>query len=91
MNCWPHSTFTAKYHSAGIPELFTYIPASLTSDDHCYHEYDSVEEIEIERGGNFESIDKFIKKIIRANSVGWPAFDPLTDLEKIRKRAGIHH
>ncbi|HWQ25322.1 MAG TPA: hypothetical protein VN367_00940 [Chlorobaculum sp.] len=35
-------------HQLGIPELFPYASGSIDEDDHCYHEYFSVEEITLD-------------------------------------------
>lgn len=75
-------------HEIGIPELFIYIEKALNEDDHCYHEYDSIEEIQInEEISDSITINKFIEKVKNAHMKGWKAFDPTMELENIKKRA----
>jgi hypothetical protein len=71
--------FNAK--QAGVPEVFLFKDDEflINADDHCFHEYDSVEVIDASKEDidlQSRSIGKFIKDIEECWKDGWIAFDP---------------
>lgn len=64
-------------HQISMPEAFLYSVGDPTSDDHCFHELDSVEltaEAQNDRHGR--SIAEFVTEVNEASQSGWQAFDP---------------
>ena len=60
-----------------VNELFPYLDGDLTEDDHCYHEYYSVEEtMEKMTDQMNRTILGFLKQIEGASKSGWHAFNP---------------
>jgi hypothetical protein len=71
--------FNAK--QAGVPEVFLFNDDdySISTDDHCFHEYDSVEVVDVSKADidiQPRSIDRFVKDIEKCRKDGWDAFDP---------------
>lgn len=71
--------FNAK--QAGVPAIFLFDEDeySVNADDHCFHEFDSVEAVDASR----EDIDlqdctigSFVKHVEECRKNGWKAFDP---------------
>lgn len=65
----------------GVPEVFLFNDEeySLSADDHCFHEYDSVEVVDASREDinlQYCSIDKFVKDVENFSRKGWKVFDP---------------
>ncbi|MCO5184171.1 MAG: hypothetical protein M9928_08000 [Anaerolineae bacterium] len=73
-------------HQIDVPELFLYAKDDLNDDDHCFHEYDSVELAEVADSRlDSRSIKQFLQQVEFASISGWKAFSPLKRLAKIRK------
>jgi hypothetical protein len=73
-------------HQAGLPELFIYDDEPISSEDHCYHEYDSVDVIEqVGFAAPTRSISEFMVTVISCKKIGWTAFDPLENLSRIQR------
>jgi hypothetical protein len=61
-------------HQVRIPEVFSF-PDGVTSDDHCYHEFDSIEITEDIPNDLFvRSIGEFLAEVKAAAAIGWRAF-----------------
>ena len=64
-------------HQVGIAEMFPYLDGNISDEDHCYHEYESVEETdEVATDSKIRSIDKFVVQVENAATHGWRAFNP---------------
>lgn len=64
-------------HQVRIPETFLFDRGDATSDDHCFHELDSVEaSLEVPNDAYSRSITQFIGEVNREAKRGWAAFDP---------------
>ncbi|MCA9900739.1 MAG: hypothetical protein H6654_10170 [Ardenticatenaceae bacterium] len=75
-------------HQINVPEIFLYTENSLNEDDHCFHEYNSVENVELfEFEPDKRSIKQFLEQIDIASNLGWKAFNPLIEITKIRDRS----
>nr|WP_245153445.1 hypothetical protein [Chlorobaculum sp. 24CR] len=66
---------------AGVPEVFLFNDEeySLNADDHCFHEYDSVEAIDASREDidlQSRSIGEFVTDVENFSRKGWAVFDP---------------
>ena len=60
-----------------IPEVFLYLDGDITVDDHCFHEFVSVEDTsEAENDVHRRSISEFIKEVEHQSEAGWKVFDP---------------
>ena len=60
-----------------IPDVFLYLDSDITIDDHCFHEFISVEiTSEAEDDKYRRSINEFIKEIKHQSHAGWLSFDP---------------
>ena len=60
-----------------IPDVFLYLDSDITIDDHCFHEFISVEiTSEAEDDKYRRSINKFIKEVKQQINTGWLSFDP---------------
>jgi hypothetical protein len=71
----PDGIFVA--HQVRIPEVFLASDDYLTSDDHCYHEFDSVEETsDSPTDPCGRSIREFMSEVATEADRGWRAFDP---------------
>lgn len=60
-----------------LPELFPYLSGSVNDNDHCYHEFESVE-ITTERPNDVHgrSIRRFVEEVENKARSGWQVFDP---------------
>jgi len=59
-----------------IPEVFLFIDGKMTSSDHCYHEFDSIEICKDEETDRrHRSILDFLDDVENASLEGWKAFD----------------
>jgi hypothetical protein len=64
-------------HQIRVPEIQLYCNGDLTPDDHCFHEFDSVELTVDAPNDRFgRSISGFLTEVALAAHVGWRAFDP---------------
>ena len=64
-------------HQVRVPEVFLALEDELTPDDHCFHEFDSVEATSDLPNDLFgRSIRDFILEVVREAERGWRAFDP---------------
>jgi hypothetical protein len=60
-----------------IPEAFLFDQGDATSDDHCFHEFNSVEMSPDDATDmHSRSITQFIAEVDREAMRGWAAFDP---------------
>ena len=73
-------------HQVRLPEAFPYSDGDPTLDDHCFHEFGSIDptaEAPNDRVGR--SISNFLIEVTREASIGWRAFDPYDRLQPIGK------
>ncbi|MBI5565710.1 MAG: hypothetical protein HY870_12520 [Chloroflexi bacterium] len=71
----PDSLFVAG--QIQVPEIFLYSNGKVTSDDHCYHEYDHVELTDaLTDDIQSRTISDFLTQVEIASERGWEAFDP---------------
>ncbi|HXQ26789.1 MAG TPA: hypothetical protein VN822_10310 [Candidatus Acidoferrales bacterium] len=64
-------------HQVRVPETFFSTEGDATSDDHCFHEFDTVEiSLEIPNDPHKRSISQFIAEVKREAGSGWVTFDP---------------
>jgi hypothetical protein len=64
-------------HQVRIPEVFFAFEDQLSPDDHCFHEFDSVEiTSDIPNDPCGRSIREFMAEVAREAQHGWRAFDP---------------
>ena len=64
-------------HQIRVPEVFFYVRGNATSDDHCFHEFDGVEEtLEAPSDQHSRSISEFLAEARREATRGWIPFDP---------------
>lgn len=86
----PDGLFIA--HQIRLPEVLLYGCGDLTIDDHCFHEFDSVELTGDVPNDYFgRSISEFLNEAMREALTGWRAFDPydrLHPLENIPQPSG---
>ena len=71
-------------HQIRLPEVQLYCNGDLTPDDHCFHEFDSVEltvDVPDDRIGR--PISEFLAEVSREAQVGWRAFDPYDRLHQL--------
>lgn len=71
-------------HQINIPELFLFTEQGLNDDDHCFHEYDSIELVERnEKKFDGRSIKEFLQQIKFASTSGWEVFPPAERLTQM--------
>jgi hypothetical protein len=71
----PDGLFTA--HQIRIPEAFLFTQGDATSDDHCFHEFYSIEtSLIVPTDPHSRSIRQFIAEVNECAKRGWVAFDP---------------
>jgi hypothetical protein len=72
----PDNQFIA--HQIRLPEIFIFKTGQFTVNDHCFHEFASVENCQ-ETSTDFyhRSISDFLLEIERISKQGWKAFDIL--------------
>jgi hypothetical protein len=64
-------------HQVFIPEAFFFSEGGATSDDHCFHEFDSVEASHATATDKqSRSIGQFVSEVEGEAARGWVAFDP---------------
>ena len=72
-------------HQINVPEVFLYAEQNLNDDDHCFHEYDSVEVIELcDSETDKRSIKQFLEQVDFASTSGWEVFNPMNKIIQIR-------
>ena len=71
----PDGLFVA--HQVRVPEVFLAAESQLTEDDHCFHEFDSVEGTsDLPNDRHRRSISAFASEAALESPRGWRAFDP---------------
>lgn len=64
-------------HQIRLPEAFFSTEGGATSDDHCFHEFDTVEiSLEPPNDPHTRSISQFAAEVKRESERGWMTFDP---------------
>ena len=64
-------------HQIRVPEVFFYTRGNATSDDHCFHEFDKVEEtLEPPNDLHSRTIREFLAEAQSKAKRGWIPFDP---------------
>lgn len=64
-------------HQVRLPEIFLSTEGEASSDDHCFHEFDSVELSPKAPNDRYErTIGQFLLEVKDAGNRGWIAFDP---------------
>jgi hypothetical protein len=64
-------------HQVRIPEVFLASDDELTFDDHCYHEFESVESTSAAPNDPYgRSIRDFMEEVAKEAKRGWRAFNP---------------
>lgn len=72
----PDALFTAS--QVNVPEVFLFDDYRLNPDDHCFHEFDSVEVTEDSPNDRLgRSISEFVQEVEKESRRGWEVFDPL--------------
>ena len=60
-----------------LPEVFFYDCGEPTIDDHCFHEFSSIEATDLPATDKFRrSILEFVRECANAAAPGWLGFDP---------------
>jgi len=66
-------------HQIRIPEVFDFPDHQLTSDDHCYHEFNNIEVTRDSRNDFYgRSVHQFLSEVTEASKMGWRAFQRLS-------------
>ena len=74
-------------HQLDVPEVFLYADGKVDSDDHCYHEYHSVQEVESSpENASIRSVTDLLLRAEEVAQVGWRAFDPRNEISRIQER-----
>ena len=74
-NCLPDQLFIA--HQIRVPQAFLFVEYPLTVDDHCFHEFYSVEATSDAADDTFDrSILSFLVEVHTESILGWVPFDP---------------
>ncbi len=64
-------------HQIRVPEMFFYTRGNATSDDHCFHEFDRLEEtLEPPDDRHSRTISEFLAETQGQSKRGWIPFDP---------------
>lgn len=73
-------------HQINVPEVFLYAKQDLNEDDHCFHEYDSVEAIDkFSTEIDARSVKHFLEQVEIASASGWEVFYPSDRIMEIKK------
>lgn len=73
---WPEGLFIAS--QVNVPEVFVFDDYPLNPDDHCFHEFDTVESTDDDVDDRFgRSMAEFMRDVEAADEAGWEVFDPL--------------
>lgn len=60
-----------------VTEVFLYSEDDASEDDHCFHEYESIELTEEEPNDPYNrTIVNFLKKVEEESATGWNLFNP---------------
>ena len=60
-----------------LPDVSFYSGGSISLDDHCYHEFHSVEATHDDPSDALKrSIGEFLAEVLRGSQAGWKVFDP---------------
>jgi hypothetical protein len=60
-----------------VPEVFLYAHGKFTDDDHCYHEFDTLESTSgAANDKHLRSIRKFLDEVAAEARRGWQTLDP---------------
>lgn len=71
----PDGLFIAR--QIQIPETFLFDQGEARSDDHCFHELDSIEgSLEVANDTHSRSIGQFTAEVEKEAKRGWLTFDP---------------
>jgi hypothetical protein len=82
---WTEGYFIAS--QARIPEVFFYEEGSAGSDDHCFHEFDSVElTSSAATDTRSRTVRQFLQEVQREAKRGWVAFDPHAPMNEVYRR-----
>jgi hypothetical protein len=82
----PDKLFVASQIS--IPEKFLFLERKFTKNDHCYHEFDSVELCQENSTDSLNrSITDFLKEVELIARQGWKAFDFLDHFDTLIDQA----
>jgi hypothetical protein len=74
-------------HQIHIPEIFSFSDCEVTSDDHCYHEFHSMElTTETPSDLRRRSINQFLRDVSEAARIGWQTFERSSALEHSHPR-----
>ena len=66
-----------------VPEVFLFDEHQLNPDDHCFHEFDSVEATDHSPTDKYgRSIAEFIREVENEAESGWEVWDPLAPFEE---------
>jgi hypothetical protein len=64
-------------HQVRIPEAFLWRANSIDPDDHCFHEFDGIEDTDDTPDDRYgRSIVEFADEVAANASQGWKAFEP---------------
>ena len=75
-------------HQVSIPEVFLYLSGELTDDDHCYHEFFSLELTDEKPNDHLgRSIKQFVEQVEEESNLGWTAFHPAERILKTKVSA----
>lgn len=73
-------------HQIRLPEVLLYCDEDLILDDHCFHEFDSVDLTLDAPNDHFgRSISEFLNEVSREALAGWRAFDPYDRLHSKKR------
>ena len=71
----PDGLFAAE--QIRIPELFSYSKGNATSDDHCFHEFNSIAHTTEHINDHYSrSIGEFLAEVQKESRRGWTVFNP---------------
>jgi hypothetical protein len=64
-----------------VPEVFLFTKSDISIDDHCFHEFDSIELTPQSPNDIYgRAISAFVNEVAKEAKKGWEAFDPLERL-----------
>ncbi len=77
-------------HQINVPEVFLYAEQTLNDNDHCFHEYDSVDlTTRLNSRTDGRSIKQFLEQVELASISGWNVFNPIDQIVEMRKRSHV--
>ena len=69
-----------------IPEVFLYLEWDLSVDDHCFHEFYSIEQsVELPTDTRGRSIRIFVEEVEFESKRGWHVFDPFDRTQLVKR------